>query len=121
MPRFVILYHEMPVGDERSSHWDFMLQQGATLRTWALDAAPELDATVHAVRLPNHRLHYLDYEGPVSGERGTVTRWDSGQYVCSVDEPSQLDVELTGQRLLCVARFRQGPDSQTWTVSFSAT
>jgi len=23
---------------------------------------------------------YLDYEGPVGGGRGTVTRWDGGEY-----------------------------------------
>ena len=33
-----------------------------------------------ATRLPDHRLAYLEYEGPVSGNRGVVRRIDSGKY-----------------------------------------
>src|SRR5204862_462785 len=72
MPRFVILEHDHP---ER--HWDFMLEAGPVLRTWRLAKAP--DATgirIAAQPLGDHRALYLDYEGPLSGARGTVTRWD---------------------------------------------
>ena len=31
-------------------------------------------------RLADHRLDYLEYEGPVSGDRGSVRRVDGGQY-----------------------------------------
>ena len=33
-----------------------------------------------ATRLPDHRKHYLDYEGEISGNRGTVARIDAGTY-----------------------------------------
>ena len=39
-----------------------------------------LPFTCSAIRLPDHRKHYLDYEGEVSGDRGTVSRIDSGTY-----------------------------------------
>jgi len=33
-----------------------------------------------AVRLPDHRKHYLDYEGEISDNRGKVSRIDTGTY-----------------------------------------
>jgi hypothetical protein len=76
MPRFVILEHDHP-----TLHWDLMLQVGDKLRTWRLAQAPgkpgeEIDATA----IGDHRPMYLDYEGPVSGGRGRVIRWDHGTY-----------------------------------------
>ena len=35
MPRYVILQHDTPPGYPRPLHWDLMLEQGRTLRTWA--------------------------------------------------------------------------------------
>ncbi|MGI9455406.1 MAG: hypothetical protein ACR2NU_02540 [Aeoliella sp.] len=35
--------------------------------------------SVSAVRLPNHRKHYLDYDGPLSEGRGTVSRELDGE------------------------------------------
>src|ERR1700704_4821039 len=76
MPRFVILEHDHPV-----LHWDLMLEAGTALRTWRLARAPSAPGEViDALALPDHRLFYLDYEGPVSGGRGVVKRWDAGEY-----------------------------------------
>ena len=67
MPRFVILEHHW-----NGVHWDLMLEVDDRLRTWALDApiAPGMD--VPARRLPDHRAVYLDYEGAISGGRGSA-------------------------------------------------
>jgi len=75
MPRFVILEHDHP---ER--HFDLMLEAGATLRTWRLPALPIDGATITAEESFPHRLVYLDYEGPVSGNRGSVIRRQSGEF-----------------------------------------
>src|ERR1700730_7618701 len=76
MPRFVILQHDHP-----ELHWDLMLQAGETLRTWRLAKAPELPGeAIVASAIGDHRPMYLDYEGPVSGGRGQVIRWDQGTY-----------------------------------------
>ena len=40
MPAYVILFHELPEGGERGSHWDVMLEDGDCLRTWAVEAEP---------------------------------------------------------------------------------
>ena len=125
MPRFVLLYHECPPGFERPSHWDLMLQAGDALRTWALvqlprgwqaareqtaiswpDCPPAADSNaVEAEQLDDHRLAYLEYEGPLSGDRGRVTQIDTGTFTTTDDIGDigefrgNWHVELSGVRL----------------------
>lgn len=80
MPRYVVLRHDMPAGAARPSHWDFMLECGESLRTWALQLQPDSPEPQWAEALADHRLAYLEYEGTVSGGRGSVARWDAGSY-----------------------------------------
>jgi hypothetical protein len=94
MPRFVVLEHDHP-----QLHWDFMLEAGAVLRTWRLATPPQAGQAVAASASFDHRLHYLDYEGPVSGQRGNVQRWDGGIFTWQVDAADRLVVLLEGQRL----------------------
>ena len=75
MPRFVVLQHDWP-----QLHWDLMLENGANLRTWRLSQAPHPRHPISLVSLPPHRSVYLDYEGPVSGNRGSVLRVLGGTY-----------------------------------------
>ena len=42
---------------------------------------------------------YLDYEGPISGGRGTVTRWDQGTYSVELWTDDEIIVELAGGKL----------------------
>src|SRR5580700_7757806 len=99
MPRYVILRHEMPAGRERLSHWDFMLEADGALRTWALPAPPDTAGPIEAEALADHRLAYLEIEGPVSGGRGSVTRWDEGVYRLIEQTALRWEVELNGKRL----------------------
>ena len=80
MPRYVVLRHDMPAGAARPSHWDFMLECGESLRTWALQQPPDAPEPQLAEGLADHRLAYLEYEGAVSEGRGSVARWDAGSY-----------------------------------------
>ena len=82
MPRFVILRHDAPQG----LHFDFLLEVSGVLRTWALPQPPDSGVEMACKALPDHRVEYLDYEGPVSGGRGTVDRWDWGTYGLQVGE-----------------------------------
>lgn len=75
MPRFAILIHDHP-----TLHWDFLLEQGESCRTWRLLSSPDSLGDIPAEEIATHRLMYLDYEGPVSGNRGTVTQWDAGTF-----------------------------------------
>jgi hypothetical protein len=99
MPRFVILRHEGRDPEQPSVHWDLMLESGAILRTWALAAFPTAGESTAAEQLPDHRLHYLDYEGPISGNRGTVTRWDRGTFEPVSESPTEFAIAIAGQTL----------------------
>jgi hypothetical protein len=94
VPRFVVLAHDWP-----SPHWDFLVETGGVLRAWRLLAEPAAGADVPAEPNADHRLLYLDYEGPVSGGRGSVSRWDAGTCDWLADETGRVELELRGTRL----------------------
>jgi hypothetical protein len=120
MPRFVVLRHETPTGYSRPSHYDLMLEQGEMLRTWALENLPTADQPVLAERLPDHRNVYLEYEGAVSGERGSVTRVDHGEYSIVEELPDRLTIEIAGKNLRGMLTIAAEPDSQRCRVGLSA-
>ncbi len=74
--RFVILHHRQRDGE----HWDFMIEQADALATWRLEREPLAcdGETIPAERIADHRKAYLEYEGPVSRDRGEVSRIESG-------------------------------------------
>ncbi len=77
--RFVILEHR----GQGAVHWDFMFECGDALATWQVECDPygmAVGEEAPARRLGDHRLHYLTYEGAVSGGRGNVRRVASGLY-----------------------------------------
>ncbi len=104
--RYVILRHELPLpptsscerlspagGDStaRGSHYDVMFETDEGLLTWAVERLPSVGQPRQpALRLPLHRTAYLDYEGPVSGDRGYVHRVQAGTY-CQLDEQNAWD------------------------------
>lgn len=112
MPRFVVLRHETPAGSARPLHWDFMVEAGATLRTWALAEEPIVGREIAAEPLADHRLAYLDYEGSISGDRGSVTRFDRGECTIVESTPEQVRLEARGSRIagevLITARNEKG-------------
>ena len=115
MPRFVILRHEPPAGSRRRLHWDLMLQAGDALRTWALAEPPAAGQLIAAEALADHRTSYLDYEGPVSRGRGTVTRWDAGTFQWERDTPREIVFRLNGRVLSGqVMLTRADEDSPSW-------
>jgi hypothetical protein len=101
MPEFVILTHETPATAARPSHWDFMLEHEGALWTWCLQQSPDQAEPQPAERLPDHRAMYLDYEGPISGNRGSVTQWDRGSYEALTPfSETEVTVRLSGRKLV---------------------
>ncbi len=98
-----------------------MLEKQADLRTWRLLQPAAAGSEIPAEALPPHRLSYLDYEGPVSGNRGKVVRWDAGQYVSVVDREECVEVELHGERLNGRAVLRRAADGRGWSFYFTAS
>ncbi len=117
MPRFVVLEHDHPL-----LHWDFMLECGAALRTWRLLAVPAPHRSIRAEALGDHRLAYLDYEGPVSGNRGQVRRWDAGTFRWAAEEPgpdaAEVRVVLDGRRLKGTAVMQLAATGE-WTFTLT--
>jgi len=76
--RYVVLRHE----GHGEPHFDLMFETetGSKLRTWQASNWP-LRRRDKLVALGAHRRDYLDYEGPVSRDRGFVKRVDSGTFV----------------------------------------
>jgi hypothetical protein len=77
VPRYAVVFHDHP-----APHWDLFLERGGVLQSWRLFEQPLPGATVRCEPAAEHRIFYLDYEGPVSGGRGTVTRVAAGEYEC---------------------------------------
>ncbi len=116
---FVLLRHETSDG----VHWDLMLDVGASLTTWQLTEDPTREEEggradsggIPARRLPDHRRAYLDYEGPVSGNRGQVTRVEQGTHLLVRDEPQSYAVKLMSERLTGLFEFRiEATGSNRW-------
>jgi hypothetical protein len=115
MPRYVVLYHDCPQG----SHYDLMLEWGDALKTWSLAIPPQADRPIDCKSLPDHRQAYLDYEGPVSGNRGSVHRWDAG--ICDIREhdSTRWSVDLHGDELTGRLTLTQHPDNVPhWTLLY---
>ena len=121
MPRFVILHHDAPAGHDRSSHYDLMLEQGGVLWTWSLDKLPAVGFAGQAQALPDHRLAYLDFEGPLTGNRGSVERVEQGEYELLERAESRVLVRLAGKTLRGILELdRTEESSDLWQAKLRA-
>ncbi len=96
-----------------------MVEQGEVLRTWALPSLPVAGALLEVEALGDHRIDYLDYEGPVAGDRGSVKRWDGGTYDIEHEDAVRLAIRVAGQRLQgIISLARIDAEAQRWTLAF---
>jgi hypothetical protein len=99
-----------------------MLDAGANLRTWAVDAPIVPGVELPARLLPDHRRIYLSFEGPLSGDRGSVRRVAEGMFQTIEWHVDRVRVQLSGAQLVGevdLYRSLSGKDSNdgstTWT------
>lgn len=93
----------------RRLHYDFRLELGGTLKSWAVPKGPSLDPSDKrmAVHVEDHPLDYASFEGVIPAGHygaGTVIVWDRGTWV-PVGDPEagyrsgKLKFELRGEKL----------------------
>jgi hypothetical protein len=117
MPRFAILLHDSP----RGLHYDLLLEAGEVLRTWALPQIPAPGEVLECEALSDHRMIYLDYEGPISGDRGSVTRWDRGTFEVESWTDDRVVLQLSGERIVGQIELQQLPDDTArWRIARKA-
>ena len=103
-PIFVVQLHHAS-----HRHYDFRLQVGDVLRSWAVPKGPSLDPKVKrmAVEVEDHPLDYAGFEGDIPKGQyggGHVALFDRGTWSSDADIAAQLAkghlrFELHGQRL----------------------
>lgn len=116
--RYVLLKHDWP-----AVHYDLVVERGESLATWAFSDLPGPGAAT-AIELPPHRIEYLDYEGAVTGGRGTVRRIDRGRCDIAETPAGSLTIRLRGELFRGTLRLsRTGvstPRGVVWASEFQS-
>src|SRR5579872_4685079 len=94
MLRFVIQQHSQ----NETVHYDLMLEFADVLKTWRIPQSPDITPqTIEQIQ--DHRKLYLDYEGEISGNRGSVKIWDKGEYQILLWSQNFIDLVMFGNKL----------------------
>ncbi|MEP6816383.1 MAG: DNA polymerase ligase N-terminal domain-containing protein [Marmoricola sp.] len=128
---FVVQRHEAS-----RLHFDFRLQVGDVLASWAVPKGPSLDPREKrlAKRVEDHALDHATFEGRIGRSRygaGTVIVWDTGAYTNLTERDGEpllmpealaaghVKVELSGQKIsggFALTRTRMNGDDRSWIM-----
>ncbi len=115
----------------RRLHWDFRLEHGGVLWSWAVPKGPSMDTADKrlAVHVEDHPVAYASFEGRIPAGNygaGTVEIWDSGTWTPLGDAAAdlakgELKFRLAGKRLrggfvLVRLKPREGERAENWLL-----
>jgi hypothetical protein len=112
---FVVHEHRTPMG----IHWDLMLRKGDVLWTWRMDCSPaEIGKTpLPLVKISDHPLRFLTFEGPVQNQTGRVKFADEGTYELTAQTPDELAVYFHGHTLNGAFTLHQTDAENHWVLT----
>ncbi len=100
--------------DATRLHYDFRLELGGVLKSWAIPKTPPTEKGVKrlAVFTEDHPLEYATFEGTIPEGNygaGKVEIWDKGVFTLLEDEKGKIVINLDGNMLkgrYCLIRFK---------------
>ena len=109
LQRFVIHKHTQ----EGQIHWDLMIEQGDSLKTWRLENPPEKLAKekTKATPISDHDKKFLAYQGPVNNGKGNVEIVDEGVCTIESDDENQMKINFEGKILRGIFQLAKIKDS----------
>ncbi len=116
----------------RRLHWDFRLEHGGVLWSWAVPKGPSMDPRDKrlAVHVEDHPVDYAAFEGTIPAGNygaGTVELWDRGHWTPLADDAAaalgtgELKFTLAGERLrggfvLVRLKPKRGEHAENWLL-----
>lgn len=98
-------------------HWDLMLLYNEALLTWRLESPPKelQDRITEAIKIADHDLKFLSYEGPVNNGTGKVEMAAKG--ACRIQLVSEKEIEIEFDSAELAGRFKlQSVDGDKWRL-----
>jgi DNA ligase D-like protein (predicted 3'-phosphoesterase) len=125
VPVFVIQKHRAT-----SLHYDFRLEVGSVMRSWAVPKGPSTDPGQRrlAMAVDDHPMSWNEFEGVIGPGygAGAVIRWDEGEYrnttpdrtmADALDEDGYARFVLEGHKLRGEWSLRKMADDKGWLLS----
>ena len=136
--RFVLLHHTGWISSIRGDHWDWMLEPPELAKEGLITFASSRDPQAgwdgeFLESLPRHRAAYLDYQGPISEQRGHVKQVAKGHFRWIEMSSDSLSLELVSMDFLetpftpwptgryCLTREPPSSDRIIWRLRYMAT